>query len=1215
MDRNCRSFVFAILAIFLLALPLRAQSFYGSIVGAVTDSTGAVVPGATVTITNIGTNDKHSAQSNASGEFSFVSLVPANYKVEVSKASFKRFLRDQVTVQINGTVRVDATLAVGAATETVEVTTETPLLQTDSATAGSVIEGKTIDQMPLNGRNTMNLLALAPGVVPTLASYGAPALGSGGHTFDSNWGSFSIGGGLVGQSTMYLDGMPLSVLGAGGAGTLEFVPTQDAVQEFNVATNASTSEYGRYSGGVVNMTTKSGANAIHGTAYEYVRNRVLNANDWWNKQAEAIKGQPNKPAQWNQNQYGVSVSGPIKRDKLFYMGSWEAFKARESSLQQRQVPTADMLHGLIDFGSSANASTQAAASAAGANAANPNCNAQVISTSGAYAVQLNGGVMTSASGCFDATALVILTEWPAPTTGFENSVNNFDQLSPYGANTANYIARVDYTLSSKQRIFGRLVRSVLSDLTQEWMPGGKFPGGGTWHIGGGTTHNRVWAGVLGDTYTVNPSTIVDLRFSVSRDYNDQLPPTVGLSNLASTLGPNWVTLSQQQTAFSIPMTQFGSSNLGGAACPTGIAVCAPAAFANAGQYSWQVNDNTALVFSLTKLMGNHNLKMGGETRFMDRYMLAMNGPNQVGGTIVFNNNAFSQSFWGNYLLGLASQATMPIVRRVASYNWYQGYYINDTWQATHKLTVNAGLRWELPGNVKEKHDNSITLQPGATDSTSYPGYTVPGAVALVNSTLYPDRGSEPARHDMFAPNLGIAYRLTNDDVIRAGYGFSIAAIDIASGLFPETYSMNSALTTWNYDQTGTHYLLSNPFPTSAYPTLNQPLTRAQITPSVFFKNNVTAPVATKVVPTTQQWNLMVSHQFAGNLLVEAGYAGSKANGLPMGYNFNELPSAFWNDPSMPVKTNVAMATTLTTAQMNLCTAVNGTTTYGQCGRPYTAYQNYNDAVGPTGWVNYQSLPVRIQKRFRDGGMLNASYTWAKALANTSGGGVQDWYNLRAEKAITSYSIPRRLVISYAYNLPMGKGQKFLSNVNGAASRIVSGWTVNGITAFQDGFPVAINTSLPGGTANIPNRYGSGLRPNYTQGCPKLAGGTWKSHVMAGTSVLNNACWSLPPLAYSVTTTGPGGGTTQYSTTLGNEPRVDPQVKAPGINNWDLTLQKRTQITERINLEFRWEMFNAFNHERFGPPGGSLGNNTFGVINSEGQSAEPRLDQLSLRLNF
>ncbi len=1206
----------------LLPAPLQAQTFYGSIVGTVTDATGAILPGATVTITNTATNDKRTAQSNAAGDFSFVSLLPSVYTIEVQKATFKRFVREQITVQVNQTVRLEAAMQIGAATETVEVTTETPLLQTDSATAGSVIEGKTINEMPLNGRNTLNLLALAPGIIPMAGTGGGAALGSGGHTMNSNWSAYSVGGGLVGQSAMYLDGMPMNVLGGGGTGAVLFVPTQDAMQEFHVSTNASTSEFGRYSGGVVNMATKSGSNTFHGSAYEYVRNNILNANDWFNKQTQYTKANAagtlastkwNKRPQWNQNQYGASIGGPIMKDKLFFQLSWEKFIARESSLQTRTVPTAAMSSGII----------QGANIASQVNAIPGKSACAAVYDAVSNSTKLNNGVMTTASGCFDVTALAIITEWPSPTPGFENATNNFQQLSGYGSDNENYIGRIDYNVSSKQRIFGRIDRAMMSDLPQEWIPGGKRADGKTWHIGGGTTHNFVWSGVFGDTYTINPTTIADVRISGYRVYNDQKPPTVGDMSLASLFGGSWGTLAGEQTAFNIPTTQFGASNLGNASCPTGVAVCYPAAFANAGQYSWSLNDGAAAVFSLTKIMGQHNIKVGGEVRWMDRSVLSMGGGNAAGGQLVFGNSYFAQSYWGNFLLGMPESATISKVRTVTSYNWYQGFYVNDTWQASHKITVNAGLRWELPGNLKEKHDNAIVLEPGLTDTTSYPTYTVPGAVALVNGTVYKDRGASPARHMLFAPNIGVAYRVTDNDVVRAGYALSYMGIDMASGLFPENFSMNANTTSWNYATQGVNYKTSDPFPTSVWSTLNSPLTRAQVTPSVFFKNNVTAPVPTKIVPSTQQWNLTVSHQFPGDMLFEASYAGSSAKGLPMTQAMNELNPMYWADPSMTVASNTAgTVTSVTAGQVAMCQAINGANAkFGQCARPYTAYQNYTDGIGPIGYISYHSLPARIQKRFKNGGLINASYTWAKALGNTDtgigGGGTggkvtpQDWYNLKAEKSITSFTVPRRLVVSFVYNLPMGKGQKFLNTGNAVVNRIVGGWTVNGIATFQDGFPVTMGISLPAKTSNIPATFGATLRPNYTLGCNKLAGGTWKSHVngVAGaTPALNASCWSAPPVSYAISGTN-------YETTVGSEPRWDPVVKGPGYNNWDLTLQKKTAITERINLEFRLEMFNAFNHERFGAPGASSGSPTFGMITATGSSATPRLDQLSLRLNF
>ena len=825
-------------------------------------------------------------------------------------------------------------------------------------------------------------------------------------------------------------------------------------------------------------------------------------------------------------------------------------------------------------------------------------------------------VLTIPSTCYDSAAKVMKTEWP--TANVPSSTNNSQRVSGTGSDTSSWVGRVDYSLSSKQRLFARFTRSILTDEAQEWMPGGVDPSGKTWHIGGGTTHNRALSGVIGDTYTFNPSTILDVRLSVMRVYNDQVPPTIGMD--LSIFGSNWASLAKSMTVVNLP-----SVNVTDNACAAGT-YCAPTGFGNAGQISLQWNDNEAAVFSLTKIVGPHSLKMGGEIRFMDRYMLNESGQASAGGSLNFSNQYFSGNGWANFLLGLPNSATLTTTREVGSVNLYQGYYINDTWQTSHKLTINAGLRWELSGNVKEKHDSAMELAPATTASITNPttGATgnVYGTAVLVNSTAYPDRGTEPARHDIFAPNAGFAYRLTDSDVIRGGYGLNVAAIDIQGGMFPDQASMNSFSNTWDFGASGITNPLSNPFPSG----LTQAPGRAGFTQSLFLQQNLTAPVASMKYPYTQQWNLAVSHQFKGDLMLEVGYAGSSAKNLPMTFVYNELNHMYWNDQSLYTnQSNTAASTVagtmLTQSQLDTCntawkkvTPTKTTyTSYGQCARPYQAYLNFNDVIGPTGFTSYHSMPIRIQKRFKSGGQVSASYAWAKALGNTGGGNIQDWYNLKAEKALTGFSLPRRLVVSYVVNIPFGKGQKFLSSVsNPVASRLISGWTVNGITTFQSGFPVTITASMPQGQRSIPNTYGAGLRPNYAPGCPKMAGGSWKSHVLAGTSVLNNSCWSAPPVAYTISGTG-------YATTTGNQPRVDPEVRQPGYNNWDLSIVKKTAVTERFNLEFRAEFFNVWNHIRFGGPGSTVNGGqapTFGIISGSSQGEnQPRLGQLSLRLNF
>lgn len=784
-------------------------------------------------------------------------------------------------------------------------------------------------------------------MVPGNNAQGATTLNYGGHTQISGWDNYQIGGGLNGQSAMYIDGQPLNVL---GGNTIGYVPTQDSVQEFDVATNAVSSEYRRFAGGVVNMATKSGTNEWHGSAYEFLRNSVLNSNEFFNKQAQLASGLPNKQAQWDQNQYGATLGGPIKKKKSFFFFSWENFVARTSSLNAANVPTPDMQAGWLDSITGSSPAALVAylqapqTTALGKNTAP--CAAATLGTS-------PSGVANSAyipSSCWDPTASVLKTEWPGPLESVPNE--NYNKLGATGTNTGTYTGRVDYNVSQKQRIFGRYTNIRTADLSQEAIPGGVCPSSvcGTtiaWHIGGGATHVRAQSGVLGDTYTFNPTTILDVRLSYLRAYNDQVPNSAGID--MSVYKGTWGALQKMISVTNDPQVNLGNDIPGGVS-----------GFRGNSQIGYQWNDNEGLTLSLTKIVGRHSLKVGTEGRFMDRATLQGSGQAQLAGSFSFSNTYFSPSSWANFLLGLPDTGTISTTRETGSYNWYQGYYVNDSWQATQKLTITAGLRWELPGNIKEKHNRMLELLPNTTDP--YTGAF--GTVALVASSLYSDSGSEPARHDLFVPRVGFAYRLTNNDVVRGGYGYDITAPDIQAGLFPDADSINANNTSWSA-QNGQLFTLSNPFPTSAYPNgIPQPLGRNNYSTNQFLEQNVSAPFSQLKFPYTQQWNLSVSHQFKGNWMLEVSYAGSVGTHLPYGDNYNQLAPSLWTNQSVPLTATCGAGTNWQWTN----------TTVGQCDRPLPAYSNFTDVAGNTGSDNYNSMPVRLEKRFKSGGLITASYT-------------------------------------------------------------------------------------------------------------------------------------------------------------------------------------------------------------------------------------------------
>src|SRR5467141_90315 len=308
------------------------QNVYGSITGTVTDTSGAAISDATVTLTNLDKGEKRTIESDSSGNYTLVNILPGRYKLEGEKTGFKKFVREPIVVQIESGLRVDISLPVGAQTETVEVTSEVPLLQPETASLGQVVEQRTVTELPLNGRNPLALVGLVPGVVPQ----GTPSAGnsSGGNPVGANpfaLGDFQVGGGQAGQSQILIDGVPTN-----GAylNVVTVIPTQDAIEEFKVQTNNLGPEYGRFAGGVINLSTKSGTNSFHGSAYEFIRNKVLNANDFF-----ANRGGVKRPP-FTQNQFGANVGGPVLKNKLFFFSSYEGFRQRKGSILTTWVPTA-----------------------------------------------------------------------------------------------------------------------------------------------------------------------------------------------------------------------------------------------------------------------------------------------------------------------------------------------------------------------------------------------------------------------------------------------------------------------------------------------------------------------------------------------------------------------------------------------------------------------------------------------------------------------------------------------------------------------------------------------------------------------------------------------------------------------------------------------------------------------------------------------------------
>ncbi len=424
---GARALILPVALIVAIPLSLQSQSTYGTVDGAVTDASGAAVPGAQVTLTNSGTEEKRTQGTNTQGLYQFVNVVPGPYVLEVEKAGFKHFTRENVVVQVQQDAHIDAVLPVGQVTETVSVSADTPLLQAETSSLGQVVEERKANELPLNGRNIFNLITVSPAAVAQGGSGGTPV---GQNPF--SWGNYQVGGSFANQSAEYLDGQPLNI---GYINLPIVIPTQDSIGEFKVQYNNLGPEWGKFSGGISNFSTKSGSNAFHGEAYEYIRNKVLNSNDYFLKQSQLQAGQTNAPPPYVQNQYGFNVGGPIFKDKTFFFASWEQFRLRTGSVTTTTVPVSAFRQG--DF---------SALSAQGIQLYDPYT---VNPSTGARLAYANNQIPQAE---WSKAGTALWDKYFVKPTG-SGTTDNFTAASSSGGNNNQFVTRIDESLSQGCLIF------------------------------------------------------------------------------------------------------------------------------------------------------------------------------------------------------------------------------------------------------------------------------------------------------------------------------------------------------------------------------------------------------------------------------------------------------------------------------------------------------------------------------------------------------------------------------------------------------------------------------------------------------------------------------------------------------------------------------------------------------------------------------------------
>ena len=1163
-----------------LALSMYGQSFYGSILGTVTDQSGGALSGATVNLTNLGTGEKRQASTGNSGEYQFLNLVPGKYRAEVEHPGFKKAARDNFEVNVSGAVRTDFAMELGEITQTVEVASAAPLLQTENANLSQVVNSRSVQELPVNGRNIMNLVALVPGVVAQGSTDGNAITGK--NIFAA--GNYQIGGGFANQGAVYYDGVPNnSALG----NLVNMVPSPDAVNEFRVQTNSNSSEFGRYSGGIINMSSKSGTNEFHGSAYEYFRNTVLNANSFFANSTGAGK------QAFKQNQYGLTGGGPIVKNKLFIFAAWEGYRSRQGSNYLATVPLPEMYNG--DFSNYRNASNVVIPIYDPLTQCGTGNNAACVSGQTVQR-QVFPGNQIPKNRINPVSAKIfgfpLMANPNGPGQAFTHNFN-YSALAAQGGNNDQENARSDYNVTDKLRMFGRYSR-----WSSQSVPFAPF--------GNGIYANDPYAPeffttsqvLLGATYLLKSNMVLDIRASYSRFPYGRAESYEGI-NLNQTFGfPKYMD-EQLPIIHSGPTTSIPSIGVGGYTTASGLHILS-------------TENDYLLTPNLSWVKGKHTFKLGADWRNMQNtYYQTFDGGTFTFSNLITSQNALNPGASGNglasALLGFGASGSVSAFARPYESLKYQGYYLQDTWQVTNRLTFTYGVRWEIPGVWTERYNRIASFNPTEPNPTlaaagvKLNGQPVMGALDFVLGDKHPDKGARAEHFNLVAPRVGLAYRVNDTTVIRTGGGIYYLPSNLQFSEAPWAMPLSSIATPWvpTLDGGVTPYSpISDPFPNGFTPAPgNLPHDTAQ---QLLLGGGLTnVPIRKVPYPYQSQWNFTIQRQLWGGVAVEAAYAGASGVHLPFGtYQINALPTQYLSLGSqLNTLVDNPFASLVKTGPLSQPTVQRG-----QLLLPFPQYTSIASGGGYVGNSTYHALQMKVEKRMPKGGTVLAAYTFSKLLANVNSTtawldsgvganpGPQDPANLRAEKSLAGFDSRQRLALSYAADIPMGKGHAFLGGGNNVVQKFTSGWSVSGTATFQDGYPLAFTA-----TPNVAG-FNLGLRPNMVAGCnPKLEGSA-QSRLNGW---FNTACYSVPA-----------------SYTLGNASRTDPTVRSQGINNFNVSLLKRTPITERFNFEFRTEFYNLFNRVQFGLPNTTVttaANATTGYVTT--QINQPRLIQLAMRLVF
>ncbi len=1167
IGRAARAFMIFMCAVVLVGpSPIFAQSYQGGMRGSLRDSSGNVLPQASLSLTNEATNATRVVVTNDAGEYVFEKVDPGRYKVEATLSGFKKVERTGINVETQQQITLDLAMEIGNVAETVVITDEMPLIESANASVGQVISKQFFNDLPNTGRNPFSLAAISPNYIPA----GNPTFNR--QQDQSGSSQISLAGGPVRGNNYLLDGVPIADMGNRAV----IIPTFEAIQELKMQVNNYDAEAGRTGGGVFNVTGKSGSNQVHGSLFGFLRPNPLQSNNFFNNR----NGLKRPDADYYL--YGGSFGGPVYipkiyngKDKTFFWFAFEGYRMQSFLSETFTVPTA--LERLGNFSQTKNGGQPVVLYDPLTTRANPNSPGTFIRDS------FPGNIIPANRQ--DPVGRALLQYFPNPNrAGDASGRNNYAATSTLDDRADQQTVKLEHTFGSWYKVSGTYLRYGSREPVADYY-------GSVANPGGSLLFRNVDAVALNNIFTINDTTILSVRYGYNT-FDDNVD-TVSAGFLPSSLG--FANSFTEDIAFD-KFPAIGTGGAYGSPSQGALGSAAP------NQRRWYSHN---LLVGVSKLLGRHSLKAGFDFRqlSLEFYNIGQasgsftftraftQGPNPNAATTVGGNELASM------LLGAASAGTSQLVTPLSVYVNYFGGYVQDDFRISPKLTLNFGLRYEYELGLQER-GNQITVgfDPTAQFPIQAPGMSVRGGLVFAGVNGNSTQQVQPQRNK-FGPRVGFAYTLNDKTTIRGGYGILWAPAIFSLGPTVDGYgalgfaSVTNMVTSLDGGLTPANYL-SNPFPAGLLRPTGSVLgllTQAGQNVSFIDQNRKAAYV--------QQYSLDVQRELPGNIALTIGYVGSRGANLQIGgisnggININQLPPQFMSrtdlqnrvpNPFFGTAAGVGILSSATVSQAQLL-------------RPFPQFGDVTMLGASGGNSFYNAVTVKAQKRFSKGFSLLTAYTFSKLLDNITGNSnyfapdntanVIDAYDRSRDYALSSVDTPHRFTLSGTYELPFGKGKWLMSSGNAVVDRLVSGWQINAVTTYQSGFPLSVTQQV-----NNTNAFSLGQRPNVVLGVDPATSG----------SVSKRIDGYLNPAAFS----------SAAPNTFGNAPRTL-GVRSPSTQLWDLSVLKNTMIVEGFTAQFRVEAVNALNTPVFRAPNTQFGNPNFGRITSQANFS--RIVQMSVRL--